>query len=258
MKVVILCGGQGTRLREETEYKPKPMVQVGDRPLLWHIMKGYAYYGHTEFVLCLGYRGELIKEYFLNYEAMQSDCTVTLGRDARVQTNGSHAEDGWKITLAATGLNALTGARVKRIQRYIGNEQFLLTYGDGMADVDIGALLAFHKHHGKIGTVTGVRAPGRFGELKIDGDHVCSFVEKPVVSGGFINGGFFAFEPAVFDYLADRDSCILEREPLERLADDGQLAVFKHDGFWQCVDTYRDFTLVNDLWARGSPPWRKW
>ena len=258
MKVVILCGGQGTRLREETEYRPKPMVQIGDRPLLWHIMKSFARFGHNQFILCLGYKGEMIREYFLNYEAMQSDCTVTLGREARVTQHGGHEEDGWEITLANTGLNALTGARVKRVQKYVGNEPFFLTYGDGVADVNLDALLAFHKRSARIGTVTGVRAPGRFGELTIEGEQVASFVEKPVISGGLINGGFFVFQPEIFDYIDADESCILEREPLERLAERGELCVHKPDGFWQCIDTYRDFTLVNDLWAKGEAPWKTW
>jgi glucose-1-phosphate cytidylyltransferase len=258
MKVVILCGGQGTRLREETEYRPKPMVQIGDRPLLWHIMKTFARFGHRQFILCLGYKGEMIREYFLNYEAMQSDCTVTLGPNGSLAQHGSHDEEGWEITLANTGLLALTGARVKRVQKYVGNEPFFLTYGDGVANVNLDALLDFHRRSGNLGTVTGVRGPGRFGELTIDGDQVKSFVEKPAISGGFINGGFFVFEPEFFDYLSADDDCILERDPLERLAERGQLSVHKHDGFWQCVDTYRDFSLVNDLWAKGAAPWKTW
>jgi len=257
MKVVILCGGQGTRLREETEYKPKPMVQVGERPLLWHIMRTYAHYGHKEFVLCLGYRGYMIKEYFLTYEAMRNDCTVTLGEGGSVEFHGDHDETGWKVTLADTGLNTLTGARVKRVQKYVGDETFFLTYGDGVADVDINAALDFHRSHGRVATVTGVRSPGRFGELSLERDEVKSFLEKPNVSGGYINGGYFVCEPAIFDYLDEDESCILERAPLETLASTGQLCVFKHDGFWQCVDTYRDFTLVNELWSQGKAAWKK-
>jgi glucose-1-phosphate cytidylyltransferase len=257
MKVVILCGGQGTRLREETEYRPKPMVQVGDRPLLLHIMRTYAHYGHKDFVLCLGYRGDMIKEYFLTYEAMRGDCTVTLGEGGGVDFHRGHHESGWKITLADTGLNTLTGARVKRVQKYIGNEPFLLTYGDGVADIDIDATLAFHRAQGRLVTLTGVRSPGRFGELTLEGDGVKSFLEKPAVSGGYINGGYFVCEPGIFDYLDEQEDCILERAPLETLASDGQLSIFKHDGFWQCVDTYRDFTYVNDLWAQGKALWKK-
>jgi glucose-1-phosphate cytidylyltransferase len=257
MKVVILCGGQGTRLREETEYKPKPMVQVGERPLLWHIMKSYARHGHTEFILCLGYRGDMIKEYFLTYEAMRRDCVVTLGQGGGVEYCGTHDESGWKVTLADTGLNALTGARVKRVQKYVNDETFLLTYGDGLSDVDITSAIEFHRGNRCLATVTGVRSPGRFGELTLDGTQVRSFVEKPAVSGGYINGGYFVCEPGVFDYLRDSEDCILEREPLEGLAAAGQLNVFRHDGFWQCVDTYRDFTYVNELWSSGNAPWKK-
>ncbi len=258
MKVVILCGGRGTRFREETERRPKPMVEVGDRPLVWHIMKHFAQHGFNEFVLCLGYKGALIKEYFLNYEAMNSDFTITLGKRDEVDLYGSHGEDGWKVTLADTGQDALTGARVKRVQKYVGSEPFFLTYGDGVSDVDVNALLKFHKESGSIGTVTGVAPPGRFGELSIEADKVASFAEKPVVSGGFINGGFFVFEPAFFDYLSADDDCILERAPLERLSHDRQLSVFRHNGFWQCMDTFRDYTLIQDLWSSGKAPWKTW
>jgi glucose-1-phosphate cytidylyltransferase len=258
MKVVILCGGMGTRLREETEYKPKPMVEIGSRPILWHIMKSYAAHGFTDFILCLGYKGEKIKEYFLNYKAMNSDFTVTLGKHGVVELNDDHAEDGWRVTLADTGLKALTGARVRRIQKYVGNEPFLLTYGDGVSDVDLTQLVAFHQKQGRLATLTGVRAPGRFGELGLEGDQVTTFHEKPEVSGGYINGGFFILEPGVFNYLSDDDSCILEREPLEKLASAAQLNVFKHDGFWQCIDTFRDVTLVNQLWDSGKAPWKSW
>ena len=258
MKVVILCGGRGTRFREETEHRPKPMVDIGGKPILWHIMKHFAHHGLKDFVLCLGYKGERIKEYFLHYEAMNSDLTVTLGRGGSVALESRHAEDGWKITLADTGLDSLTGARVKRVARYLENGPFMLTYGDGVSDVDIGKLLAFHKASGTIGTVTGVSPPGRFGELSLHGDRVTSFTEKPEVGGGFINGGFFVFERAFLDYLSADESCILEREPLERLSRDGQLSVFRHPGFWQCIDTYRDYSLVSDLWSSGKAPWKTW
>ncbi len=258
MKVVILCGGRGTRFREETEHRPKPMVEIGDRPIVWHIMKHFAAHGFNEFVLCLGYKGSMIKEYFLNYEALNSDFTITLGKQAGVELSGSHAEDGWRVTLADTGQDALTGARVKRVQRYVGNERFFLTYGDGVSDVDLGRLLKEHEQRGRIGTVTGVAPPGRFGELTLESDLVASFTEKPHVTGGFINGGFFIFEPAFFDYLSGEDDCILERAPLERLARDGQLGVHRHSGFWQCIDTYRDYTYVSELWASGAAPWKTW
>lgn len=258
MKTVILCGGRGTRFREETERKPKPMVELGDKPILWHIMKGFARYQINDFVLCLGYKAELIKEYFLNYEAMNSDFTITLGDRSSLALHSKHDEAGWRITLADTGLDAMTGARVKRVQRYVGGSTFMLTYGDGVSDVDLDALLAFHRSHGKIGTVTGVRAPGRFGELGAEGNRVASFMEKPEVSGGHINGGFFVFEPEFFDYLSAAESCILERDPLERLARDGQLMLYKHEGFWQCMDTYRDYAYLTDLWTSGKAPWKNW
>ncbi len=263
MKVVILCGGRGTRFREETEHRPKPMVEVGDRPIVWHIMKHFARYGLNEFVLCLGYKGHVIKDYFLNYEAMSSDMTVTLGRGgeghgAGVELHGKHFSENWRVTLAETGLDALTGARVKKVQKYIGNEPFFLTYGDGVCDVDLDALRAFHEQSGTIGTVTGVAPPGRFGELALDGDLVTSFTEKPETTAGVINGGFFLFEPTFFDYLSADDSCILERAPLEKLSRDKQLSVYKHPGFWQCIDTFRDYQLISDLWASGKAPWKTW
>ena len=234
------------------------MVEVGNRPLVWHIMKHFARHGVTEFVLCLGYKGELIKEYFLNYEAMNSDFTVTLGKKGSLVLDGDHGEDGWRVTLADTGQDALTGARVKRIERHIGSEPFFLTYGDGVSDVDLTALQAFHAKAGTIGTVTGVAPPGRFGELTLDADRVLSFAEKPTLTSGFINGGFFLFEPSFFDYLSQEDDCILERAPLEKLSREGQLSVFRHNGFWQCIDTYRDYSLITELWASGAAPWKTW
>lgn len=258
MKVVILCGGRGTRFREETEHKPKPMIEIGGRPIVWHIMKHYARYGHREFVLCLGYKGHIIKDYFLNYEAMGSDVTVTLGKGASVELHGRRHDEDWKVTLADTGLDTLTGGRVKRVQAYVGDEPFFLTYGDGVSDVDLDALQAFHRGSGVIGTVTGVAPPGRFGELALSGDKVTSFTEKPEVAAGVINGGFFLFEPKFFDYLSADESCILERAPLEKLSQDHQLNVYKHPGFWQCIDTFRDYELVTGLWASGKAPWKTW
>jgi glucose-1-phosphate cytidylyltransferase len=258
MRAVILCGGKGTRFREETENKPKPMIEIGARPILWHIMKTFAHFGHTDFVLCLGYKGNVVRDYFLNYETMNVDCTVTLGRAGAVEVLGDHPERGWKVTLANTGEDTMTGGRIKRVQKYAGDAPFMVTYGDGVSDIAIPDLLAFHKRHGRIGTVTGVRAPGRFGELGLDGDKVSSFTEKPLATDGFINGGFFVFEPAFFEYLTADEGCVLERDPLERLAKDGQLMMYKHTGFWQCVDTYRDYTLVSDLWQSGTAPWKTW
>lgn len=256
LPVVILCGGQGTRLREETEFKPKPMVPVGDRPILWHIMKHYAHYGLNRFVLCLGYRGEIIKDYFFNYEAMNSDFTVHLGQ-RRVEFHATHEED-WAVTLADTGALAQTGARLRKVRRHLDVERFCLTYGDGLADVDLDALLAYHRSHGKLVTMTGVHPPSRFGEIRVDGGRVVEFEEKPNMGAGFINGGYFVCERGVFDYLDDTDGCIFERGPLERLAADGELMVYEHHGFWQCMDTLRDMTLLNELWASGRAPWRVW
>lgn len=257
-KVVILCGGMGTRLREETEFRPKPMVDVGGRPILWHIMKIYAHYGFRDFVLCLGYKGDIIKRYFLDYETISNDFTVRLGRGNEVQYHSDHAEDGWAVTLAETGHAAMTGARVKRIAKYIDREEFLLTYGDGVADVDVRRLLSFHCDHGKIGTVTGVRPPSRFGELLTDRERVVEFSEKPLVSQGYINGGFFVFHRRFFDYLSDDDDCVLEREPLEHLAKDGELIMYPHAGYWQCMDTYRDLQVLNEAWQLNRAPWKVW
>ncbi len=262
MKLVILCGGQGTRLREETEHLPKPLVKIGGRPILWHIMKGMAHQGLNEFVLCLGYKGNRIKEYFYNYEVLNNDFTVELGKERRVEVHQEHPETGWKVTLADTGLHAMTGARVKRVARYIGDDRFMVTYGDGVADIDLENLIAFHEAHGKLATVTGVLPTARFGELVLDGDRVREFSEKPQIQEsnqfGFINGGFFVFERAVLDYLEDDDSCILERAPLEQLVADGQMMAYLHHGFWHCMDTYRDFKLLNSLWTKGRAPWKIW
>ena len=257
MKVVLLCGGLGMRLREETEFRPKPMIEVGDRPIVWHIMKTFAHYGLTEFVLCLGYRADVVKRYFLEYETMRSDFTVELGNPAAVAFHGRHDERGWRVTLAETGATANTGARVKRIQRYIDGDTFLMTYGDGVANIDVAALLKFHRAHGKIATVTGVRPAARFGELITAGALVREFREKPQASQGLINGGFFVLNRAAFDYLEDDDACVLEREPLERLAKDGELMVYEHPGFWQCLDTPRDLQHLQQLWREGAP-WKIW
>jgi len=258
MKVVILCGGQGTRLREETEVRPKPMVEIGGRPILWHIMKLYAHHGFAEFVLCLGYKGYIIKDFFLNYEARMKDVTVRLG-SREVKFHNGHDEDGWSITLAETGESAMTGARLHRVRRYLDSGPFCLTYGDGLGDVNITDLIRFHRSHGKLATVTGVRPPGRFGELELDGRKVSAFAEKPQVTSGFINGGFFVFEREFLDrYLEDRDDLTLEGEPLQRLAADGQLMVWEHDGFWQPMDTYREWKTLEGLWETGRAPWKVW
>lgn len=271
MKVVILCGGQGTRLREETEYVPKPLIRVGDKPILWHIMKLYSHYGFNDFVLCLGYKGNMIKNYFIDYETENNDFTVELGTK-NVTLHGAQGEKGWKVTLVGTGQNTMTGARLKLAERYIDGDTFMLTYGDGVTDLNISELVKYHKAHGKIGTVTGVRPSSRFGELIVDGGMVKEFSEKPQVKKGIVNGGFFVFNREIFDYLGDDCSCILEREPLEELTKNSELAVFTHEGFWQCMDTLRDLKFLNNLWAgeeveqelhfksyhRGGPPWKVW
>jgi glucose-1-phosphate cytidylyltransferase len=258
IKTVILCGGMGTRLREETEYRPKPMVEIGGRPILWHIMKSYAAHGFTDFVICLGYKGEQIKEYFLNYEAMNNDFTVELGHPESIAYHDGHQEKGWKVTLVDTGIQTMTGARVKRAGRYLTGDRFMLTYGDGVSDVNLRGLLAFHDQAGTLATVTGVHPRSRFGELLVNGSRVRQFSEKPETHEGLINGGFFVFERRVLDYLSDEPGCVLEREPLERLACDGQLSVYRHRGFWQCMDTYRDYQHLNTLWESGGAEWKTW
>ena len=257
LKVVILCGGLGARLREETEFRPKPMVEVGGKPILWHIIRGFTHYGFHDFVLCLGYRGNAIKEYFLNYEAMNNDFTIALGKESNIQQHGPRNEEFFRVTLADTGPNTMTGGRVKRIERYVDNDTFMATYGDGLADVNIDDLLAFHRSHGKLATVTTVRPVSRFGVLELDDDgNVKTFAEKPNVEG-WINAGFFVFNRGVFDYL-DGDSCILEHEPMERLAADGQLVAFRHDGFFFAMDTYREYEALNKIWNSGHVPWKVW
>lgn len=258
MKVVILCGGQGTRLREETEYRPKPLVDVGGRPILWHIMKMYAHYGHQDFVLCLGYRGQMIKEYFLNYEAMNNDFTICLGKQHRVDYLGAHAEQNFSVTLADTGVDSMTGSRVKQIQRYTNGERFMVTYGDGVSDVNIAKILKFHESHGKLATITTMRPFSRFGILELgDKGEVQAFAEKPQMEG-WASAGFFVFEPGVFDYLSADPSCILERNPLERLAKENQLMAYRHDGFFFAMDTYREYLYLNELWNKGEAPWAVW
>lgn len=260
MKVVILCGGKGTRLREETEFRPKPMVPIGSRPILWHIMKIYAAQGHNEFILCLGYKGEIIKEYFRNYLWMTSDVSLRLGHNPGVEFHSHHEEEEWHVTLADTGEETLTAGRIHRIQRYLdGEREFLLTYGDGVGDVDVNACIKFHRQQGKQLTLTAVRPPGRFGELGLDdGGMVTQFNEKPQATGGRINGGFFVATPAIFDYTENGDRMMFEQEPLQRLAAEGELAAWRHDGFWQPMDTFQEFTLLNRLWAEGKAPWKVW
>ncbi|MDD2762735.1 MAG: glucose-1-phosphate cytidylyltransferase [Opitutaceae bacterium] len=259
MKVVILCGGKGTRLREETEFRPKPMVPVGRRPILWHILKIYSHFGHRDFVLCLGHRGDIIKEYFRNYRWHASDVTLTLGRKPAVEFHEAPADEDWRITFADTGEQAQTADRVRRIQRYLGDEtEFMLTYGDGVGDIDLTALLAHHRRSGKICTITAVRPPGRFGELTLSGDsQVTAFNEKPQTEGGYINGGFMVFSRRIFEHLSDTSE-MLEQGPLKRLVQAGQLNAYRHDGFWQPMDTSQELTLLNQLWDSGRAPWKIW
>jgi glucose-1-phosphate cytidylyltransferase len=256
MKTVIFAGGLGTRLREETEFRPKPMVEIGGRPILWHIMKLYSYSGHKEFVICLGYKGNVIRDFFLNYELRNRDVTVTLG-STEIQTYTQHDECGWRITLAETGENTMTGGRLKRVGAYLGNDTFMATYGDGVSDIDIERLVAFHRRHGKLGTVTGVRPSSRYGELTVEGTKVKTFQEKPQVNQGWISGGFFVFEPEVFNLIGVDDET-LEAGLLSRLVDRGELAVYQHPGFWQCMDTYREMEVLNKMWMKGSAPWKVW
>jgi glucose-1-phosphate cytidylyltransferase len=255
MKVVILAGGFGTRLAEETDHKPKPMVEIGGRPILWHIMKAYGHFGFCEFVIALGYRGDVIKRYFLDYAYLTSDLTVSLATHGIRAHHGS-TED-WTVHLVDTGIQTMTGGRVKRLASWIGNETFMLTYGDGVANVDLQRLLDFHRSHGQLATVTAVRPPARYGGLTFDGDQVPVFTEKPQAGEGWINGGFFVLEPGVFEYIDD-DATPLEAGPLERLATDGQLCAYRHDGFWQSMDTLRDVRFLNSAWEAGDVPWRVW
>jgi len=258
MKVIILCGGQGTRLKEETEFRPKPMVEIGGRPILWHIMKIYAFYGFTDFIICTGYKGEIIKEYFLNYEAMNNDFTIRLGYPNQIEFHSNHSEKNWNVTIADTGDEAMTGTRIKRVGRYIDGDEFMLTYGDGLADVDIKKLIEFHHSKGKIGTVTGVRPSSRFGEIIFKGDQVKEFAEKPQSSEGHISGGFFVFKRSFLNYLSSDDNCILEKEPLEKLTKEGNLSMYSHSGFWHCMDTYRDYLFLRKLWQKNKAPWKVW
>jgi glucose-1-phosphate cytidylyltransferase len=260
MKTVILCGGQGTRIRDVNETLPKPLLPIGDKPILWHIMKGYAAGGLKDFVLCLGYKGWQIKDFFINYQAKTSDVVVRLGKASSLEILNGGADEDWSVLLAETGEATLTGGRVAAVRGYLeGAEPFCLTYGDGVADIDMRSLVEFHKRHGKIATVTAVRPPSRFGEMALDGSLVQEFNEKPQTTGGFINGGFMVFDGRkIWDYIDGRPELILEREPLQRLAADGQLVAYQHDGFWQPMDTLREFTLLNQLWSEGKAPWKTW
>lgn len=255
MKVVLFCGGLGMRLREYAENLPKPMIPIGYRPILWHIMKYYAQYGHEDFVIGLGYKGEVIKRYMADYCSLSSDLTVDLA-SGRVEMHGGNRDD-WRVSLIDTGQGTATGGRIKRLQPHLGDETFMLTWGDGVSTVDLDELLAFHRSHGKLATLTAVRPPARFGHLEIEDDRIAEFSEKPQAGEGWINGAFFVLEPAVFDYIAGDDTQF-EREPLEQLAKDGQLMAYKHYGFWQCMDTIRDKKLLEELWSDGTAPWATW
>ena len=257
MKVVIFCGGLGTRLREETEFRPKPMVPIGDRPILWHIMKIYAHYGHKEFVLCLGYKGEVIKEYFRNYHWNTSDVTLRLGPRPQIKYHNRHSEEDWSVTMVETGKETMTGGRLKHVLKYIHDDDFLVTYGDGLSDININDLIAFHRAGKKIATITAVRPAARFGDLQISEGAVTAFQEKAEKQPGFINGGFFVMNKRIGEYLTD-NHCVLEQEPLSRLATEGQIAAYLHPGFWQCMDTYREQQLLAGLWNGGKAPWKLW
>lgn len=257
MKVVILAGGAGTRLSEETELRPKPMTEIGEKPMLWHIMKIYSHYGFNDFVLCLGYKGYLIKEYFANYFLHQSDVTIDM-KSNRMEVHHKAAEP-WKVTLVDTGLNTMTGGRIKRVQKYIGGNTFMLTYGDGVAAIDLRKLAGFHKKRKAFATITAIQPPGRFGAIEMDRrGGVTAFREKPRGDGAWINGGFFVLEPEIFDYIKGGDSSVWEGDPLERLAADGKLAAYAHSGFWKCMDTLRHKIELESLWKSGKAPWKLW
>ncbi|CAI6081297.1 Glucose-1-phosphate cytidylyltransferase [Paenibacillus sp. JJ-100] len=260
MKVVILAGGRGTRISEESHLKPKPMIEVGDAPILWHIMKTYSSFGYHEFIICLGYKGYVIKEYFANYYRHMSEAITydfSLGQDNTMKVHRNSVEP-WKVTLVDTGLNTMTGSRIKRIEQYVGNNSFMLTYGDGLADINIESLVENHKKSGKLATITGVQPDGRFGRLELEGNTVNGFTEKVKGDGGWINGGFMVCEPEVFNYIEGTDDVILEKEPLQNLAHNGQLNVYKHQGFWQPMDTLREKIMLDELWNGHAAPWKVW
>ena len=257
MKVVILAGGLGTRISEESHLKPKPMIEVGDAPILWHIMKYYSSYGFNEFIICCGYKGYVIKEYFADYYLHRSDVTFDFANNNEMIIHNNVAEP-WKVTVVDTGLHTMTGGRLKRIQRYVGDETFMMTYGDGVSDIDLDALLAFHREHGKAATLTAIQPGGRFGVLDIDESQtVRQFSEKAKEDGGWINAGFMVLEPEIFDYI-EGDDTFFEKEPLENLALDGKLAAYRHEGFWKCMDTMRDKGMLDQLWNSGQAPWKRW
>lgn len=257
MKVVILAGGFGTRISEESHLIPKPMIEIGEKPILWHIMKYYSSFGHNEFIVCCGYKQYVIKEFFADYYLHMSDVTFDFSAENKMEVHNNNTEP-WKVTLIDTGLNTMTGGRIKRVKEYIGNEPFMLTYGDGVSSVDINQLVEFHKSNGKIATITAIQPGGRFGMLDIDeNEQINSFKEKSKEDGGWINGGFMVLNPEIIEFI-DGDNTVFEREPLERVANEGQLNAFRHHGFWQCMDTMRDKELLENLWSKGDAPWKVW
>ena len=257
MKIIILCGGLGTRLKEETEFRPKPMVYIGNKPILWHIMKIYAHYGYKDFILALGYKGDMIKEYFRNYELTNSDVTLELGKPENFTIHTKHEENGWHITLADTGQNTLKGARLKKLENYIDEDEFMVTYGDGVGDINIPKLLKFHRSHGKIATMTGTIPTSQFGKLSVEKNNTATFIEKPP-DNSFINGGFFVFNKSIFNYLSDNNDCDLEYGTLEKLSLKKEVMVYKHNGFWTCMDNFRDMEYLNKLWEQKKAKWKIW
>jgi glucose-1-phosphate cytidylyltransferase len=259
MKVIIFCGGKGTRLREETEFKPKPMVTIGSMPIIWHIMQIYSHYGHNQFILCLGYKGSVIKKWFRDYLWQTSDVSFSLRSPEKATFHSNNALPDWHVILAETGENNMTGSRLKQVEHYIGSdEQFMITYGDGIGNVNINELIQFHNSKKRILTLTGVHPPGRFGEILVHDGHVSTFHEKPQTSSGLVNGGFFVANRALFDYLTDDPGLVFENDPLSTLSACSNLACYEHDGFWQPMDTYQEYIFLNNLWNSGSPPWKVW
>jgi len=258
MKTILLCGGQGTRLREETEYRPKPMVDIGGKPILWHIMKSYSHHGFNQFILCLGYKGHMIKNYFLDYEAMNSDFTIRLGASKSITYHNAQSEQDFEVTLADTGLDSMTGRRIRLASRYLDDDQFfMVTYGDGLSNVNLNDLAAYHRSHGRLATVTAIRPISRFGLIDVDESNIVrNFAEKPKAEG-WASAGYFVFDRRVLDYIGS-DDCILEREPLEKLASEGQLIVYRHDGFFFAMDTFREYQILNQMWDSGEAPWKVW
>jgi len=256
IKVVILCGGKGTRLKEETEFRPKPLLPIGDKPILWHIMKIYSHYGYKDFILCLGYKGDMIKKYFLDYQWMNNDFTLNLGDKKSSLNHHTQTKEDWSITFANTGETTLTGGRIKKIEKYINEDNFMVTYGDGVSNININKLVEFHKKEGKIGTITGVHPSSKYGTVNINQDNIINeFKEKPVLKD-IINGGFFVFKKEFFNYI--KKDCMLEKEPFEQVIKEKQLALFKHEDFWHCMDTYKDFENLNEMESNGKTPWKIW